>query len=316
MIFFYYGEDSFRAHQKIKAIEQKFQEKIDKNAHNIQTLDAEFISADDFWQAIRSMGFLADKKLVIIKNIFSNRKLKDWQDELIKYLSEQKDSPEENYLVFWQSGKVDSRLKLFKALKKFKFVEEFVKLKPLEVKKWIERQVANNNKTISPQAIDILLSYVGNDLWQLYQEINKLLNYCDKNITDKEVKELVQAKIDENIFDLIDALGNKDKALALKLIEEQINSGVNSQYILTMIIRQYRILIKAKSLEEQIKYPGALAQALKIPGLVAEKAMAQTKMYNLAQLKKIYQQLLILDEKFKSTVNQKKILFAQVINSL
>jgi DNA polymerase III subunit delta len=316
MIFFYYGEDSFRAYQKIKAIEQKFQDKVDKNAQNIQTLDAEFISADDFWQAIRAQGFLADKKLVIIKNIFSNRKLKDWQDELIKYLNKQEDTTEENYLVFWQTGKVDSRLKLFKALKKFKFVEEFVNLKPLEVKKWIERQVANKNKTITPQAIDVLLSYVGNNLWQLWQEINKLSNYCDKDITDQDVKILVQAKIDENIFNFVDALGNKDKALALNMLENQINNGVNSQYILTMVTRQYRILIKAKSLESQIKYPGALAQALKIPSLVAEKAMAQSKMYDLIQLKKIYQQLLVLDEKFKSTVDQEKILFAQVINSL
>ena len=120
----------------------------------------------------------------------------------------------------------------------------------------------------------------------------------------------------ENIFNLIDALGNKDKALALQMLENQINNGVNSQYILTMVTRQYRILIKAKSLEGQIRYSGALAQALKIPGLVAEKAMSQSKMYDLTQLKKIYQQLLILDEKFKSTVNQEKILFAQVINSL
>ena len=70
MLFFYYGQDSFRANQKVRAIKNKFKEKVDPSGHNVQHLDGELISPDDFFQAVSVMGFLADKKLIIIKNIF------------------------------------------------------------------------------------------------------------------------------------------------------------------------------------------------------------------------------------------------------
>jgi DNA polymerase-3 subunit delta len=316
MIFFYYGEDSFRAQEKIKAISYKFKEKIDPSGHNIQQLDGETMKADDFFQAISVVGFLASKKLVVIKDIFNNKKLKDWQDQLIKFLNKQNDTPEENYLIFWQTDKVDSRSKLYKALKKFKFVEEFNKLKPLALASWIKKRVAVSKKTISPGAVSLLLTYVGNELWQIEQEVSKLVHHSSGEIKEEDVKSLVQAKIDENIFNLVEAIGRKDKALALKLIEEKLNSGVNHQYILSMIVRQFRLLIKAKSLEKQIKYPGALAQALKIPPLVAEKTLTESKLYTPEQLKTVYKKLLLLDEKFKTSRDQEKILFAQMINSL
>ncbi len=316
MIFFYYGEDSFRAYQKIQAIVAKFTDKIDKSQHNIQSLDGETISADDFFKAVTAMGFLADKKLVLVKNIFNNKKLSEWQDALLDFLKKQKDSPDENYIIFWQAGKADSRTKLYKTLKKFKFAEEFNKLKPQELNIWITNQVARHKKKLSPEALKLLVNYVGNDLWQLYQEITKLVNYSKEEVTEEDVKTLVQAKVDDNIFNLIDALGNKDKALSLKLIEEQLKSGVNHQYILTMIIRQFRFIIKAKALGDRATNSWLLAKTLKIPNLVAEKTLEQSRRYTMDQLKSIYKQLLILDEKFKTTANQEKILFTQMINNL
>jgi len=316
MLFFYYGPDSFRAHQKIQAIKNKFKNKIDPSGHNIQQLDGENIGPDDFFQAVSVMGFLADKKLIIIRNIFDNKKLKDWQDQLIKYLDKQADSPAENYIIFWQAGQPDSRLKLYKRLTKFKFSEEFKALSASQLKAWIKNQFQQHSKDISLPALDLLISYVGNNLWQMNQEVNKLINYTKNNISEDDIKLLVQTKVDENIFNLIDALGNKDKSLALKLLEEKINSGVNHQYILTMIVRQYRLLIKAKALGDKAKNYFALMQVLKVPKFIAQKTYQQSQMYDLAELKKIYSYLLYLDEKFKSSTGQEKILFAKMINDL
>lgn len=316
MIFFFYGEDSFRAYQKIQAITQKFQEKIDPGGHNIERLDGEVLAPDDFFKAVSTIGFLADKKLIIVKNLLANPKLKNWQDELIKFLNKQTDSLQENYIVFWESSKPDARLKLYKTLTKFKFVEEFTRLSNHQLDAWIKKQTAKHHKTISPDAIDLLLAYVGNDLWQINQEIEKLAHLASQEITATEVREIVKAKTDDNIFNLVEALGKKDKARALKLIEDQLDAGAAPQYVLTMIVRQYRLIIKAKALSNQVAYPGALAAALKIPNFVAQNILSQSKLYTLDQLKKIYQELLVLDEKFKTTADQEKILFAQMINGL
>lgn len=316
MLFFYYGQDSFRANQKIEAIKNKFKAKVDPGGHNVQSLDGETIGPDDFFQAVSVMGFLADKKLIIIKNIFDNKKLKDWQDQLIKFLDKQADSPEENYIIFFQTNKPDSRLKLYKRLTKLKFSEEFEALSASQLKTWIQKQFAKHSKNISLPALDLLTAYTGNNLWQINNEINKLVNFSQADIKEEDIKLLVHAKVDENIFKLIDALGNKDKALALQLLEGQLDSGVNHQYILTMIVRQYRLLIKAKALGDKAKNYFALMQVLKVPKFIAQKTYQQSQMYSLDQLKKIYKYLLYLDEKFKSSTGQEKILFAKMINDL
>lgn len=316
MLFFYYGPDSFRSHQKVEAIKQKFIEKVDPSGHNVQVLDGENITADDFFQAVSVMGFLADKKLIVVNNIFDNKKLKDWQDTLLKFLDKQKDDTNENYIVFWENKKPDSRLKLYKKLSKIKFSEEFESLSVSQLKTWVEKKFAKYNKKIDNNALDLLISYVGHNLWQMNHEINKLVNFSKDNIKEEDIKQIVQAKVDENIFNLIDALGNKDKSLALKLIEEKIDNGVNHQYILTMIIRQYRLLIKAKALGNKAKNYFALMQALKVPKFIAQKTYQQSQAYDIEQLKKIYKYLLYLDEKFKTTSHREKVLFAKMINEL
>lgn len=316
MIFFYYGENSWLARQKIRAIKNKFQEEIDKSGHNIINLDGEEMSAGDFFNAASSSGFLASKKLIIIKNIFNNKKLSSWQDALINFLNKQEDSREENYIIFWQSDKPDVRTKLYKTLKKFKFVEEFKNFSNAELVNWLKKQASLKKRKLSTDNANILIAYAGNDLWSLSQEIEKLIHFTSDEITADDIKNIVVSKIDENIFNFIDALGQQNKALALRLLEEKLNSGVNAQLLLSMIVRQYRLLIKAKALSKQASYAGALAQALKLPSWLADKTYQQSQLYTMEQLKNIYSNLLDLDQQLKSTSTSEALLFAKLINQL
>ncbi len=316
MIFFYYGENSWLARQKIRAIKKKFQSEIDKSGHNILHLDGESISAPDFFEAVSATGFLASKKLIVIKNIFDNKKLNTWQDALLKFLEQQKDTPEENYLIFWQEGQADVRTKLYKALKKFRFSEEFKNLNNNELITWLQKQAKLKNKILDNETAKILVSYTGNDLWTLSQEMEKLIHFCPEKISAEDIKNIVAAKVDENIFNLVDALGQQNKAQALKLLEEKFDNGANAPYILSMIVRQYRLLIKAKALAKQASYPGALAQALKLPSWLAEKTFAQSQLYTMDQLKNIYSELLELDQQLKSSGTSDKLLFTKLVNNL
>jgi DNA polymerase III subunit delta len=317
MIFFFYGDNSFLAQQKINALKDKFKNTIDPSGHNIQYLDGENLSIDDFFKTVSASGFLASKKLVTIRNIFQNKNLKKFQDCLIAYLEKQQDSVAENYLIFWEDNKADAKTKLFKTLKKFKYTEEFKVLLPNKLILWAKQQFQNFQKDIAPDALETLLSYIGNNLWQLDQEIKKLINFSQTNlITDEDVKSLIQAKANDNIFSLVDAIGRKDKAQSLKLLEEQLTSGSNAIYILTMVIRQFRLLLKIKILSARIKNNFALAQTMKIHSFVAQKTLAQSKLYSLEELKAIYQKLLLLDEKLKTSAWSEKIILTQMINNL
>jgi DNA polymerase-3 subunit delta len=317
MIFFFYGEDSFRAKNKIDAIKDKFKASVDKSGISLINLDGEILTLDDFLKNTESQGFFTSKKLIIIKNIFDNKNLKILEKPLIEYLAKQKDSVEENYLIFWQVSKPNPKNLLYKALTKFKYVEEFPKLSSDKINTWLKKEIASRNKTISQEAALTLLSFVGENLWQLEQEINKLVHFShNPEISLNDVKSIVQAKSDDNIFNLVDALGKKNKALALKLLESQLDSGANSLYLLTMIARQFRILIKVKLFSAKIDNSFAVAQALKIHPFVAKKTLEQSKLYSLEDLKKIYQLLLELDFKLKREASYEKVFFLQMIEQI
>lgn len=317
MIFFFYGEDSFRAKNKIDALKKKFHQSVDTSGQNIMTLDGETLSLAKFFEAVKASGFLATKKLVLIKNIFNNKKLKDWQDDLIAYLDTQKDTVEENYLIFWQTDKPDVKSALYKTLKKFKYSEEFAKLSPAKLEAWLKDKVTRANKNISPANLNLLLSYVGDDLWLLNNELDKLINFStDSEITTENIKLLVAAKSNDNIFQLVEALGKKDKKQASLLLQQQLKTGANALYLLSMIVRQYRLLLKIKLLSSDLNNSFALAQALKIHQFVAEKSLKQSQLYSIGQLKNIYKALLNLEEKLKSTPGEPEALFLSLTLSL
>lgn len=144
-------------------------------------------------------------------------------------------------------------------------------------------------------------------------EINKLCTYKFKgNITKEDINLLVIEKINENIFNLVDAIGNKNKKLALKLIDDQLEINNSANYLLTMIIRQFRILLQIKDLSLKNEN----FSQLKLHPFVIQKASSQANKYSFDQLKNIYRQLLEIDIQLKTSQINPKILFDLFIQRL
>ena len=155
---------------------------------------------------------------------------------------------------------------------------------------------------------------MGNDLWRMSNEINKLCAYkFKKTITKDDLDLLIANKIDENIFNLVDAIGNKNKTLALKLINDQLEINNSANYLLAMIIRQFRILLQIKDLSLNNQN----FSQLKLHPFVIQKASNQVKKYSFEQLKNIYNQLLAMDIKLKTSQIKPTVLFDLfIINAL
>jgi DNA polymerase-3 subunit delta len=86
----------------------------------------------------------------------------------------------------------------------------------------------------------------GADPWLLANVIDQLASYCGtREATEKDIREFTQNSFDENIFHFTDALGARDTKRALELLFDQLQSGSHPLYILTMLIRQFRLLLAA-----------------------------------------------------------------------
>ncbi len=128
--------------------------------------------------------------------------------------------------------KVDKRSKLFKVFKKHGTVFDLAASSQREEKEQLHsffaRYAKERGLKFSREAATLFLQRVGNDLGALKRELEKL-SLSNTTVTGtidiEQVEELVTAhKIDE-LYELNEALGNKDVALALKIVRKLLDQG-------------------------------------------------------------------------------------------
>ncbi len=292
-----YGENTYSSRQKLNQKIKNFKEQDPSNM-NLIVLDGVGLDLVKVKTNILAAPFMGDKRLVILENVLSQKK-ESLKDELLELF--RKGISASSELVFWEEKEFDKRKKLAKYIFKNSQTEEFKYLNGLQLNDWIKKETKNRGGAISNNAVNKLASYVGSDLWQMSREIEKLIIYKNQaEITDSDVDILVKARLDTNIFNFIDAIGAKNKGRALKLLHDQLESGENIQYLLSMINYQFRNLLILKELLNSGMNQYELAKEVKMHPFVIKKTSQQCAKYQLEYLKIIYQKILDLDAAIKT----------------
>lgn len=299
MIFFIYGTDTYRCREKLTEVQDGFVLKRDKAGLNVVIMDGEKLNVDSFKQEALATPFLGEKKMIIVKNIFGNKKI---SKPLVEFLTESEDRID-NIICFYHvfspekirlapNRKIILADGLFKHLASQKFAWEFNQMNNAELNTWLKDYTDKSHIPIDGSALRELSILVGNDANNLVLELKKLTAYKNgASISPADVKLLTRAKYDENIFTLIDAISQKNAKLALKLISDQINSGNHALLILKMISRQFKIMLRIKD--------GGTAATAGVHPFVFKKAQAQANNFSLEILKTIYRELIDIERQLK-----------------
>lgn len=312
MIIFLYGEDTFRSRKKLKEFKDKFIKEVDPNGSSLVFVDGETANLEKINEAVGARSLFTRKRMIIIERIFANKSEKILEKiyEYFKSKGKEKSDKDDNIIIFWDdiSGAKLEKNKLFKFLGEQKITQNFKKLSNAEIICWIKNEVQARDAKIQPQAVSLLAGLFPGDLWQLNNEIDKLINHkkaqllpeSEAVISKEDIDLLCRGKIDENIFALTDAISNKNKALALSLFEKEIEAGMADAYLLTMIVRQFKILLQVKEAVENRMNPRKIASELQIHPFVVQKCLAQVNGFTLLSLKNIFSSLVEADRGIKT----------------
>jgi len=296
MIYFLFGEDSYRAKKKLEEIILGYK-KIHKSGLNLIYVDAKNSDFNDFYSNFKITSMFAEKKLVILKNVFADKgKFQEDFLENIEALENLKD-----IVVVFEDCPADQRTKFFKGLQKYAKCQEFECLSPASLKKWITVECENNGAKINPDAVDLLINFVRTDLWQMTNEVKKLSSYkVGDIIARQDVELLVRPNIENDIFKTIDALASKNKKLALSLLHKHLENGDNTLYLLSMIAYQFRNLLIIKELQDaKTPYP-MIAKKSGLHPFVVQKSSYLCNQFTIEQLKKIYLKIFQIDLDIKT----------------
>ena len=290
MIYFLYGEDSYRSKEKLASIIEGYK-KVHKSGLNLIYVNAKEKDFDDFYANFKINSMFAEKKLIVLKNVFESAKFQEKFLEEIKKIEGIND-----IVVVFEDEKVDQRTKFFKALEKNVKCQEFNCLQPAFLKKWVLLEFEKYGTKINPDALDLLVSFVRSDLWRLAGEINKLANYKKNSVVEKKDVELqVKPDIENDIFKTIEAMAAKDKKQTLNLFHKHLENGDNALYLLTMIAYQFRNLIIIKELADNgVPYP-MIAKKAGLHPFVVQKTFYMANNFSMEQLKKIYRKIFETD---------------------
>ncbi len=294
MFYIFHGDDTHSQHETLTKLVAKMGDPamLDLNTTRLEGR----ISFTELQQSTSAIPFLAEVRLVIVKELFATKPDKPFMDKLVAYLPEM---AETTRLFFLESKSLPTKhaiLKLAEA-EKSGYVKRFSRPEGQALEKWIRDQVAERNGRIQPRAIHMLTVNIGSNLEILTNELEKLVLYKGEGeeITAVDVALLSPYAAEASIFDLVDAIGNRNSKKAAQLLQQKHSEGADPFYLFNMIVRQFRLLIQVKEVAAAGKRPPAISQELKMHSFVVGKLYQQSQGFSLPQLEQIYHHLLDID---------------------
>lgn len=307
MYYILHGEDEFSRSEQLHALIAKMGDDqfVDLNTTRF---DAK-VSLGELQHACDAMPFLADKRLVIVNGLLTRweARRKDEEPaetepdsaqskELKEYLTR---LPDHARLVFVEPkslAKNNVILKQAQADHKNAFVKEFSAPDVRNISGWIVNRVKTKSAEIEPAAVNELAQHIGNDLRLLDNEIEKLITYRgNAPIRAEDVSALVASVREADIFALVDAIGQRQRTRALKLLHEHLDRGAEPPYLFAMILRQFRLLLQVKDFAARNLTVDDAVSRLHLSPYPAKKAWTQATNFSRAQLEAIYRRLLDAD---------------------
>ena len=315
MIIFLYGQDSYRISQKLKEIVFGYRTK-NPSGFNLVLFDLSDGKIEDFFEAIKSSSFIPEKKLIIAKGVFS---IKNQSEPILKFLKTQNKISEENIILVITHFDDSLKNKLFEHLtKKPNQFQNFKPLKDYEIKDWAKRFLNSFDIELTGEALNFLISNCGRDLWRLDSEIRKLADFSAqggspeggkiKVVSKSQVEELTIPDREHNIFELTDALLQKNKIKALKALHKAIDNGEKPTELLGLLAWQARNLLRFKM--------GAKPASLKLHPFVLGKLQESEKTFSMEELNAFLSKIIDLDLAFKTTDINEKIALSLLVSEL
>jgi DNA polymerase-3 subunit delta len=275
-VYLFYGPESYLRDQAIERLKEYVLPPGGEQL-NYDVLDGSTMSGQEIVAIAASTSFLAGRRLVLVRNpqLFKAKAEKNEQD--IKHLLDYLASPYAGTcLVFETDKNVDKRKKIYKETARVGRAIEFTLLKPADLTKWLAKRAREEGCNIGREAVGELLARCGRDMYTLYHEMEKLVSYTGpgKTINLETVQQMVAARLEDNIFEVVDAIGEKSFVRALSGIRNLLLHKQQPQQIIGMVARQFRLILQVQGLAQEGKSREQIITNLKLHPYVYKKINA------------------------------------------
>jgi len=149
--------------------------------------------------------------------------------------------------------------------------------KETRIKKRVLSFLKQYNKKMTDKAFRALTERIKDDS-NLESELIKVINYIgDKsNIDSKDIQAIVTELHEDSLITLFDAMAKLDREEMLRIFENLLRNGVHILAIHSYLVRQIRLLLQAKDMEELYRANPDYATFVKILGKLKQDLEIKT----------------------------------------
>ena len=243
-----------------------------------------------------TLPFFSERRLIVFEDTGF---FKNGGNDLADYIND--GMPDTTHFIFVEN-EVDKRSKLYKAVKAKGHIVELAAQDENTLRKWVSGLVRKEKKEMAQPDIAYFLNKVGTDMENITKELEKLFCYClDRNvITGEDVDAVCVTQITNHIFDMVNAVAEKDQRRALDLYYDLLALKEPPMRILSLMSKEYRDLYHVKELSRQGYARKEIASKAGLHPFVAGKYMDLAKRFQSGELRKVMEESADLEQRVKT----------------
>ena len=266
-----------------------------------------------------SLPFFADEKIVILDHLLdlTTAKKRNLTDEDLKQFENYLENPSESTrLVIFAEGKLDSKRRLVKLLKRDSQIIEATTPKEQDLKRYFSSQAQELGLQFVGDSLDQLLLKSGYDFGESQKNLALLQAYKeDGQITLEDIEEVVPKSLQDNIFDLTQMILKCQIDQARNLVKDLRLQGEDEIKLIAILLSQFRMYSQVKIFSEEGQSESQIVASLselsgrKVNPYQVKFALRDSRRLSLSFLKQAMMTFIEADYAIKSGTYEKDYLF-------
>ena len=290
---------------------------------NFAHFDMKEAAYKDIELELLSLPFFADEKIVILDHFvdITTAKKRYLTDDELKSFEEYLENPSPtSKLVIFVEGKLDSKRRLVKLLKRDAKVFEAIEPKEQELRAYFQKWSQKQGLTFAEKSFDHLLIKSGFQFSEIQKNLIFLLSYkADSNITEEDIVQAIPKTLQDNIFDLTQLILAKKIDQARDLVKDLTLQGEDEIKLIAIMLGQFRLYTQVKILQESGQTESQMVSSLgnylgRNPNPYQIKfALRDSRRLSLDFLQNSIRYLIQADYQIKTGVYEKGYLFERAL---
>jgi len=265
-----YGEEDYLLEEALRAQVDAALGGADRTL-NLDVLNGGETDAREIVDRASSFPMTGERRVVVVREA---DRLAAGDLELLAAYCE---SPSPSTCLVLVGTKPDMRRKPFAALRRKNMATEYARVWEERLPAWIGAHARARGLAMAPEAARLLVATAGSSLREIAGEIEKIALYIGarSEITPADVAAVVGMSKEYSPFALQEAIGRRDAARALAILEELLNAGSALPLIVATLTNYFCALLKLHDLRRRGTPPQEEAARARVhPMFLAEYRQA------------------------------------------